>query len=116
MHSGAQRKKGACLGWVYSRCCLQLTESHSGAVPAVVSCRLSLAAPHLCHCRLVTDHPFLLNVESMKRAMANAKSVMGQSLDVVDVIRRDPTTILQFQDSRGTDDLIPYDDPYTPQG
>ena len=73
------------------------------------------AEPHFCHCRLVTDHPSLLNVESLKRAMANAKSVMGQSLDVVDAIRRDPTTILQFQDSRGTDDLIPYDDPYAPQ-
>ena len=35
--SGEQLKTGACLGWVYGSCCLQLTES-SGALPALIKC------------------------------------------------------------------------------
>lgn len=67
---------------------------------------------HVFECRLVEEHPQLLDVEGFELALTHARETIP-SLDVVHMMRYNPSMIFGFQ--RGAQ-LIPYDEvPTSPQ-
>lgn len=63
-------------------------------------------------CRLVEEHPQLLDVKSFEEAVSHAKETLP-SLDVGHMMRYNPSMIFGFQ--RGAQ-LIPYDEVPTSKG
>lgn len=59
-----------------------------------------------CSCRLVSEHPQVLDVKTFEQAVKEAKHIMPD-MNVSHMMRMNPTMIFGFQ--RGAS-LIPYDE------
>lgn len=58
-------------------------------------------------CRLINEHPQVLDVEAFEKAVNEAKHIMP-NMNISHMMRMNPSMIFSFQ--RGSD-LIPYDEP-----